>query len=36
MKIGIVGAGSIGLLFAAYLSQRFKVTIFPRREEQEN
>lgn len=34
MKIGIVGAGSIGLLFAAYLSQRFKVTIFPRREEQ--
>lgn len=31
MKVGIIGAGSIGLLFAAYLGKKFKVTIFPRR-----
>lgn len=30
MKIGIVGAGSIGLLFAAYLRDFFKVTLYTR------
>lgn len=34
MKIGIIGAGSIGLLFGAYLGKNFDVTIFPRRKEQ--
>ncbi|MGE8204187.1 2-dehydropantoate 2-reductase [Heyndrickxia sp. NPDC080065] len=34
MKIGIIGAGSIGLLFAGYLGKHFNVTIFPRRKEQ--
>ncbi|NRD78773.1 2-dehydropantoate 2-reductase [Bacillus sp. BRMEA1] len=30
MKIGIIGAGSIGLLFAAYLSESNEVTIYTR------
>lgn len=34
MKVGVVGAGSIGLLFAAYLSRRFNVTVYTRTEEQ--
>ncbi|WP_066066496.1 2-dehydropantoate 2-reductase [Neobacillus soli] len=34
MKIGIIGAGSIGLLFASYLSRVFNVTIYTRAEEQ--
>jgi 2-dehydropantoate 2-reductase len=34
MKIGIIGAGSIGLLFAAYLSKTCHVTIYTRTLEQ--
>ncbi|PKR86956.1 2-dehydropantoate 2-reductase [Heyndrickxia camelliae] len=34
MKIAIIGAGSIGLLFAGYLGKKHAVTIIPRREEQ--
>ncbi|OCA85546.1 hypothetical protein A8F94_11705 [Bacillus sp. FJAT-27225] len=34
MKIGVIGAGSIGLLFAAYLQTRFKVLLFTRTAEQ--
>ncbi|MFF2445952.1 2-dehydropantoate 2-reductase [Neobacillus sp. NPDC058068] len=34
MKIGIIGAGSIGLLFAAYISRVFEVTIYTRTVEQ--
>ncbi|MCM3568797.1 2-dehydropantoate 2-reductase [Neobacillus mesonae] len=34
MKLGIVGAGSIGLLYAAYLSRNFDVIIYTRTEEQ--
>ncbi|PTY79900.1 2-dehydropantoate 2-reductase [Heyndrickxia sporothermodurans] len=34
MRIGILGAGSIGLLFASYLGKQFDVTLFPRRHEQ--
>ncbi|WP_059170042.1 2-dehydropantoate 2-reductase [Bacillus sp. FJAT-27445] len=34
MKIGIVGGGSIGLLFAAYLHRLFKVTLYTRTERQ--
>lgn len=34
MRIGILGAGSIGLLFASYLSKQFDVTLFPHRLEQ--
>lgn len=34
MKIGIIGAGSIGLLFAFYLSERHKVTLYTRTAEQ--
>ncbi|WP_042356348.1 2-dehydropantoate 2-reductase [Bacillus rubiinfantis] len=34
MKVGIIGAGSIGLLFAAYLSRKFAVTIYTRSEQQ--
>ncbi|MEH7305329.1 2-dehydropantoate 2-reductase [Neobacillus drentensis] len=34
MKVGIIGAGSIGLLFAAYLSRVFEVTIYTRTHEQ--
>ncbi len=34
MKVGIIGAGSIGLLFAAYLSRCFEVIIYTRTEEQ--
>ncbi|CEG26720.1 2-dehydropantoate 2-reductase [Bacillus sp. B-jedd] len=34
MKIGIIGAGSIGLLFAAYLQRNFNVTLYTRNEEQ--
>ena len=30
MKVGVVGAGSIGLLFAAYLSRKFDVTVYTR------
>ena len=30
MKIGIIGAGSIGLLFAAYLSKAFSITLYTR------
>ncbi|OIK14045.1 2-dehydropantoate 2-reductase [Bacillus sp. MUM 116] len=34
MKIGIIGAGSLGLLFASYLSRVFNVTLYTRSEEQ--
>lgn len=34
MKIGIIGAGSIGLLFAAYLSKAFSVTLYTKTSEQ--
>lgn len=34
MKIGIIGGGAIGLLFASYLSETNKVTIYTRSEEQ--
>ena len=34
MKVGIIGAGSIGLLFAAYISRVFEVTIYTRTTEQ--
>jgi len=34
MKVGIIGGGSIGLLFGAYLGQSHEVTIFTRRESQ--
>jgi 2-dehydropantoate 2-reductase len=34
MKIGVLGAGSIGLLFGAYLSSKCTVTMFTRTEEQ--
>ncbi|ETI67972.1 2-dehydropantoate 2-reductase [Neobacillus vireti] len=34
MKVGIIGAGSIGLLFAAYISRVFEVTIYTRTAEQ--
>jgi 2-dehydropantoate 2-reductase len=33
-KIGIIGAGSIGLLFASHLSKAFSVTVFTRTREQ--
>ncbi|TMU87883.1 2-dehydropantoate 2-reductase [Bacillus sp. BHET2] len=36
MKIGIVGGGSIGLLFAGYLGELFDVTLIVRRESQVN
>jgi 2-dehydropantoate 2-reductase len=36
MRVGIIGAGSIGLLFAAYLSQVFDVTVYTRSQEQAN
>ncbi|MFJ7638702.1 2-dehydropantoate 2-reductase [Peribacillus sp. NPDC097206] len=34
MKIGVIGGGSVGLLFASYLSERHIVTIYTRTEEQ--
>lgn len=34
MKVGIIGAGSIGLLFAAYLSKCFDVELYTRTPEQ--
>ncbi|MGV3466820.1 MAG: 2-dehydropantoate 2-reductase [Heyndrickxia sp.] len=34
MKIAIIGAGSVGLLFAGYLGKKHEVTVIPRREEQ--
>lgn len=34
MRVGIIGAGSIGLLFAAYLSRVLEVTIYTRTPEQ--
>jgi 2-dehydropantoate 2-reductase len=34
MKIGIIGAGSIGLLFASYLSKSFSVTLYTKTNEQ--
>lgn len=34
MKIGIIGGGAIGLLFATYLGRKFDVTILVRRVEQ--
>ncbi|MGE7601903.1 2-dehydropantoate 2-reductase [Peribacillus sp. NPDC097675] len=34
MKIGVIGGGSIGLLFASYLCERHEVTLYTRREEQ--
>ncbi|TWE08932.1 2-dehydropantoate 2-reductase [Neobacillus bataviensis] len=34
MRVGIIGAGSIGLLFAAYLSRVFDVTVYTRSQEQ--
>jgi 2-dehydropantoate 2-reductase len=34
MKLGIIGAGSIGLLCAAYLAQCFEVTLYTRTKEQ--
>lgn len=36
MRVGIIGAGSIGLLFAAYLSRVFDVTVYTRSLEQAN
>jgi len=36
MRVGIIGAGSIGLLFAAYLSRVFDVTVYTRSQEQAN
>ncbi|MFI8577369.1 2-dehydropantoate 2-reductase [Rossellomorea aquimaris] len=34
MKIGIIGGGAVGLLFAGYLGQKFDVTLIVRRETQ--
>ncbi|MFL6562948.1 MAG: 2-dehydropantoate 2-reductase N-terminal domain-containing protein, partial [Bacillus sp. (in: firmicutes)] len=34
MRVGIIGAGSIGLLFAAYISRVMEVTIYTRTPEQ--
>jgi 2-dehydropantoate 2-reductase len=34
MNIGIIGAGSIGLLFASYLSNAFSITLYTRTSEQ--
>jgi 2-dehydropantoate 2-reductase len=34
MKIGIIGAGSIGLLFASYLSNLFPITLYTKTEKQ--
>jgi len=34
MKIGIIGGGAVGLLFAGYLGQKFGVTLIVRRETQ--
>ncbi|MEO2074941.1 MAG: 2-dehydropantoate 2-reductase [Bacillus sp. (in: firmicutes)] len=34
MKVGIIGAGSIGLLFASYINKVFDVTIYTRTEDQ--
>ena len=34
MRIGIIGGGAIGLLFANYLSEKHDVTIFTRTQEQ--
>ena len=34
MKVGIIGAGSIGLLFAAYISRVFEVALYTRTQEQ--
>ncbi len=36
MKIGIIGGGSIGLLFAGYLAEQHNVTIYTRTEHQAN
>src|SRR4051812_38158009 len=36
MRVGVIGAGSIGLLFAAYISQVFDVTVYTRSQEQAN
>lgn len=36
MNIGIIGAGSIGLLFAAYLNNTFNITIYSKTTEQAN
>src|SRR4051812_31246009 len=36
MRVGIIGAGSIGLLFAVYLSRVFDVTVYTRSLEQAN
>lgn len=36
MKVGIIGAGSIGLLFAASLANQFEVTLYTRTAEQAN
>ncbi|MEH7222455.1 2-dehydropantoate 2-reductase [Bacillus sp. JJ1566] len=36
MKIGIIGGGSIGLLFAGYLAERHDVTVYTRTEYQAN
>ena len=34
MRIGIIGGGAIGLLFANYLSEKHDVTIYTRTQEQ--
>ncbi|MBS4207725.1 2-dehydropantoate 2-reductase [Bacillus sp. FJAT-50079] len=34
MKIGIIGGGALGLLFAGYIGQEYDVTLFSRRMEQ--
>jgi 2-dehydropantoate 2-reductase len=36
MKVGIIGAGAVGLLYAFYLSSKHNVTIYTRRKEQAN
>ena len=34
MRIGIIGAGSVGLLCAAYLAEKHQVTLFTHRKSQ--
>ncbi|WP_078434439.1 2-dehydropantoate 2-reductase [Metabacillus halosaccharovorans] len=34
MEIGVIGAGSLGLLYAYYLSKKHKVTLYTKRQEQ--
>ncbi|MGM0844496.1 MAG: 2-dehydropantoate 2-reductase [Bacillota bacterium] len=36
MKVGVIGGGAIGLLFAAYLGKKYDVTLYVKRSVQEN